>query len=132
MSGAVSFVVPAHVAAVIQPLGASLSPPQSPASQPSDHVNLSAPSYVNPAISFDPVTDIVFFTFRNPDTGKVTEQIPPQAVVSRYRAVEATGIPNPTLPVRPTPVAKPPAPADTPPASAPTSNAPPASPGTLA
>jgi hypothetical protein len=134
MSDAVSFVIPAQIAAAIQPLGASLSPPQTPASPPSDHINLSAPSYVNPAISFDPVTDIVFFTFRNPDTGKVTEQIPPQAVVSRYRAVEETGIPNPTLPVRPTPViATPPAPANTPPAPAPTtSSAPPASPGTLA
>jgi hypothetical protein len=61
MSDAVSFAIPAHIAAAIQPLGASLSPPQTPASQPSDHINLSAPTYVNPAISFDPVTDIVFF-----------------------------------------------------------------------
>jgi hypothetical protein len=121
MSDAVSLGMSAHIAVALQPLGASLTPPPAPASGASEHININAPTYISPAISFDPVTNIVFFTFRNPETGKIREQIPPQAVVSRYREVEETGIPNPALPVRPTAAAK--APAKAP---APSDNTPPA------
>ena len=60
--------------------------------------NLNAPGYVNPTVSFDPVTNIVIFTFRNPDSGKVVEQIPPSEILSRYRFADESGIPNPLLP----------------------------------
>lgn len=61
-------------------------------------VNPNAPAYISPSVSFDPVTGIVFLTFRNAESGKVTEQIPPSQVLSRYRFVDETGIPNPILP----------------------------------
>jgi hypothetical protein len=73
-----------------------------PAPQPdSQHVNINvnAPSYISPSISFDPETDVVFFTYRNAETGKVREQYPPDAVVQRYRAVDDSGAPTkPALP----------------------------------
>ena len=57
-----------------------------------------APAYVSPAISFDPETGIVFITFRNAESGKITRQIPPAEVLSRYRFVDESGIANPLLP----------------------------------
>jgi len=99
MSEALSLAVSASLVTPIQPLGASLTPAQTPASPAPGHININGPVYISPAISFDPVTDIVFFTYRNAETGKVTEQFPPAQVASRYLAVDETGVPNPTLPL---------------------------------
>jgi hypothetical protein len=73
--------------------------------------NPNAPAYVSPAVTFDPETNIVVLTYRNPETGKVREQYPPSVVVDRYREAERTGVPDPTLP-RTTPAAAGAAPAD--------------------
>src|SRR5579871_5907880 len=72
-----------------------------PTTDPFEPINPSAPAYVNPSISFNPATDVVFLTYRNAETGKVTEQYPPSQVVSRYQSVDETGMPDPTQP-RPT------------------------------
>ncbi len=60
--------------------------------------NPNTPAYISPSITFDPETGIVIITFRNADSGKVTQQIPPSEVLTRYRFVEDSGIPNPILP----------------------------------
>lgn len=98
MSDALSLALPSSLVTVIQPLGAPLVPVSTQPPPTQGHVDLEAPFYISPAISFDPVTDIVIFTYRNAETGKVTDQIPPNIVLARYQAVEETGIPNPTLP----------------------------------
>jgi hypothetical protein len=103
MSDALSLALPSSLVTVIQPLGAPLVPVSPQAPQAQGHVDFEAPFYISPAISFDPVTDIVIFTYRNAETGKVTEQIPPNVVLARYQAAEETGIPNPTLPPLPLP-----------------------------
>ena len=107
-----------------------------PATDPFQPINLNAPAYVNPSISFNPATGIVFLTYRNADTGKVTEQFPPSQVVSRYQSVDETGMPDPTQP-HPTPPqiagVSPGLAGTPPPPSPPTSGAPSAAPpGTLA
>ncbi|MBI3515763.1 MAG: hypothetical protein HY060_17140 [Proteobacteria bacterium] len=71
-------------------------PPAAPDNR--EHINLNAPAYVSPSISFDPYTSIVFITYRNAETGKIRNQIPPQEILDRYRQVDETGIPNRTLP----------------------------------
>ena len=80
-----------------------IAPPTSPvpATDPVQPVNLSAPAYVNPTVTFSPDTDIVILTYRNADTGKVTEQYPPSEVLSRYQFVDETGMPIPTPPGSP-------------------------------
>ena len=67
-----------------------------PATSPLASGNLDAPIYVNPSVSFNPTTNVVFLTYRN-DAGKITEQYPPSEVVSRYQSVDETGMPNPIL-----------------------------------
>jgi hypothetical protein len=105
------------VAAVIQPLSAVYAPAQGPSIQTQTQINLNAPSYVSPAIAFDPAANVVVFTYRS--AGKVTEQIPSSAALSRYQAVDDTGAPSPPLPVA-APRAKLPA-ANPPPSPAPPS-----------
>ncbi|MEJ0067723.1 MAG: hypothetical protein WDO24_02140 [Pseudomonadota bacterium] len=78
-------------------MAAAVAP--TPVPQSPEHINVNAPAFISPAITFNPVTNIVIFTFRDAETGKIREQIPPSSVVSRYVAVAETGIPNPTLPV---------------------------------
>jgi hypothetical protein len=95
MSEAMSIVVSALFAAPIQPLGAPLTPADPSPAPAQGHININGPAYISPAISFDPVTNVVFFTYRNSETGKVTEQIPPSSVSSRYQTVDDTGVPNP-------------------------------------
>jgi hypothetical protein len=85
------------VAAVIQPLSAPFAPARGPSLQTQTHINVNAPFYVSPAIAFDPAANVVVFTYRS--AGKVTEQIPSSAVLSRYQAVDETGAPSPPLPV---------------------------------
>jgi len=97
MSDALSLAISTSLAAALPSLGLPSTPIPAPA--PANHVNINGPAFISPAITFDPVTDVVIFTYRNAQTGKVTEQVPPNAVVSRYRAVDETGIPNPTLPL---------------------------------
>ena len=87
---AASFVTPRVAVAPVAPSPAAADSTQ--------HINLNAPAYISPSISFDPYTSIVFITFRNPETGKVRDQIPPDEVLNRYREVDQTGIPNPDLP----------------------------------
>src|SRR5260221_7381035 len=69
---------------VVPPSQATQPPAQAPG-------NINAPFFVSPKISFDPITSIVFVTFRNFETGKVREQIPPVEVLSRYREASVTG-----------------------------------------
>jgi len=68
-----------------------------PVANPLPSANLDAPIYVNPSVSFNATTDVVFLTYRN-DAGKITEQYPPSQVVSRYQSVDETGMSNPILP----------------------------------
>jgi len=89
------------VAAVIHPLSATFAPAHGPSPQPQTHININAPFYVSPAIAFDPAANVVVFTYRS--AGKVTEQIPSSAALSRYQAVDETGAPSPPLPVAPGP-----------------------------
>jgi hypothetical protein len=102
-----------------RPLENPAAPP--PVAVPiNEPVNLNAPAYVSPSITFDPETNIVVITYRNAETGKVREQYPPPQVVDRYREVDQTGMQNPSLP-RTTPEAlassnPPPAPSAAPPA----------------
>jgi hypothetical protein len=96
MSETMSLAASALFAAPIQPLGAPLTPADPPAAPAQGPVNINGPAYISPAISFDPATDVVFFTYRNSETGKVTEQIPPSSVSSRYQTVDDTGVPSPT------------------------------------
>ncbi len=63
MSHDVSLAMSASIAAVVPPL-AGLSAPAHPPQNP-EHINVNAPSYISPSITFDPVTSIVVFTFRN-------------------------------------------------------------------
>jgi hypothetical protein len=72
---------------------APVTPPGTPPA-----ANPNAPAYISPSVTFDPVTDIVILTFRNSETGKIVEQIPPSEVLSRYREVDETGIADPILP----------------------------------
>jgi hypothetical protein len=101
MSEALSSTLAAAALAVgyHQATAASAAPPsqatQAPAQPPG---NINAPFFVSPKISFDPVTSIVFVTFRNFETGKVREQIPPVEVLERYREASVTGHPDPRLP----------------------------------
>ena len=53
------------------------------AENPEEPINLNAPAYISPSISFDPETNIVVITYRNAETGKVREQYPPPVVVDR-------------------------------------------------
>jgi hypothetical protein len=103
MSDALSLAMSAAPITVIQPSGASLTPAQTPTPPAPDHININAPFYISPAISFDPVADIVIYTYRNSETGKVTRQVPPEAVLSRYQAVDETGVPAPAPHVRTSP-----------------------------
>lgn len=112
------------VAAVIQPLSLPFTPVHGPSSQAQTQINLNAPSYVSPAITFDSAANVVVFTYRS--AGKVTEQIPSSVVLSRYQAVDETGVPSPTVPVaappaqltadKPPPSAAPPGPTTSQPA----------------
>jgi len=119
MSDATTVSFAASPAMLIQPLGASLAPAQTLPAEPQAHINVNAPAYVNPAISFDPVTNVVIFTYRNSETGKVTEQIPPAQALSRYQQADETGVAPPSAqPPSPTPAsAPPPPPANAAPAS---------------
>jgi hypothetical protein len=63
------------------------------------HIDVNAPAYISPAITFNPETSVVIITYRNAETGKVTEQIPPPEVTSRYNAVQDTGQQSPALPL---------------------------------
>ncbi len=93
----------ASLAVTPRVIAAPVAPPP-PVEAAPEHINLNAPAYVSPSISFDPYTSIVFITYRDPETGKVRNQIPPSEVLNRYREVDQTGIPNPDLPHN-TPVA---------------------------
>ena len=119
MSEALSLAVSASLATPIQPLGAPLTPAEPSAPPTPGHININAPAYISPAISFDPATDVVFFTYRNAETGKVTEQIPPASVSSRYQTVDDTGVPIPTPGSKVPAAAAPPSTAVTPPLPAP-------------
>ena len=101
MSDAVSLSLPA-AAVVAHQIGAStLGQPPAPSAETKTHININAPFYISPQVTFDPITSIVIVTFRNGD-GKVREQIPPSEVLERYQSVDETGIPDPFLRQRPT------------------------------
>jgi hypothetical protein len=98
MADALASGITASLAATAHQVAPPPTPSSAAPTEPTQHVNLSAPAYISPAISFDPITNIVFLTFRNSETGEITEQIPPSVVLSRYRFVDETGIPDPILP----------------------------------
>ncbi|MEI6560138.1 MAG: hypothetical protein WCO00_17205 [Rhodospirillaceae bacterium] len=52
--------------------------------------------YVSPFARYDYTSRLEILQFRNPDTGKVTLQIPPEKVVDAYRRVAAYGGKAPT------------------------------------
>jgi hypothetical protein len=99
MSDALSLALSASFVAAAQPPAVAPSPAPAPAPESHSHINVNAPVFISPSITFDPVTNVVIFTYRNAESGKVTHQFPPSAVVSRYREVDETGLPKPALPV---------------------------------
>lgn len=56
-----------------------------------------APTYISPALSYDPSTHLVITQYRDTETGKVRLQIPAEKVVETYRRIAAYGaaaVPN--------------------------------------
>jgi hypothetical protein len=101
MTDILSSGLSASLAVSLPQLAGAAAPAPLPEPEPAQKNNVNAPAFISPAISFDPVTNIVFLTFRNPVSGKVTQQVPPSEVLDRYRTVDETGIPNPNLPPAP-------------------------------
>ncbi len=100
MSDSVSMSLPAASVLAHQLAASTTAAPPAPVHEAPAHINVNAPFYISPAITFDPITSIVIVTFRNAD-GKVREQIPPSEVLERYQSVDETGIPDPFLRERP-------------------------------
>lgn len=124
MAQAVSSALSASLSTA-QFVATNVAPPQAAPQASATQIDINAPFYISPAISFDPITSIVIVTFRDGETGKVREQIPPREVLERYQAVDETGISDPFLPQRPPQVVKAAPAAEKPsePAPAPTSQA---------
>jgi hypothetical protein len=101
-----SSALPASLLLAQQFVATAAAPPSAPVEPSPTHININAPFYISPAISFDPITSIVIVTFRDFETGEVREQIPPREVLSRYQSVDETGIPDPFLRARPNFVVK--------------------------
>ncbi|MBV8170131.1 MAG: hypothetical protein JO021_25335 [Alphaproteobacteria bacterium] len=99
MSDSVSLSLPAAAVVAHQIAASASAQPPAPSAETKTHININAPFYISPQITFDPITSIVIVTFRS--DGKVREQIPPSQVLERYQSVDETGIPNPFLPQRP-------------------------------
>src|SRR4051812_22042368 len=97
MAHALSAALPASLLVAPQAAAATIAPPPAPVANAPTHIDINAPFYISPAISFDPITSIVIVTFRDGETGKVRQQIPPNEVLSRYRSVDETGVPDPFL-----------------------------------
>lgn len=123
MAQAVSSALSASLP-LAQLVATTVAPPPAAPDHAATHIDINAPFYLSPAISFDPITSIVIVTFRDGETGKVREQIPPREVLERYQAVDETGISDPFLPQRSPQVVKAsPSPEKSEPARAPTSQA---------
>jgi hypothetical protein len=127
MSDSVSLSLPAASVVAHQIAASAIAQPPAPSAETKTHININAPFYISPAISFDPITSIVIVTFRNSE-GKVREQIPPSEILERYQSVDETGIPDPFLRARPNltikagPAPQKDEPAPTPPPSQPASS----------
>jgi len=100
MSDSVSLSLPAASVVAHQIAASAIAQPPTPPVEAKTHININAPFYISPAISFDPITSIVIVTFRDSER-KVREQIPPNEVLERYQSVDETGIPDPFLRQRP-------------------------------
>jgi hypothetical protein len=123
--------LPAASVVAHQIAASTIAPPPAAARESATHININAPFYISPAITFDPITSIVIVTFRNAD-GKVREQIPPSEVLERYQSVDETGMPDPFLRQRPSMTVKSDAPPQKKPEPAPAAPAPSSGTGTIA
>jgi hypothetical protein len=114
MADALSPALPASLLLAHQVAATQVATPPAPPKGSPAQIDINAPFYISPAISFDPITSIVIVTFRDAESGKVREQIPPREVLERYQNVDETGIPDPFLRQRRPMIVRAPEPAEKP------------------